>query len=279
MPPETLYGLVLAAAVAHATWNALLKSSSDPLLMMASIRAVGLLFGLSLLPFVPFPKAEVWPWLLACAAAHYAYYALLLRCYRHGDMSLVYPLARGSAPLLLAGLSFLAIDERLGPGQIAAVALTSSGIMLLACGKGRNGLATLFAAATALSIAGYSFLGGVGVRLEGDVWAFQAYLEMLTSVPILAVAAMKRGKAVALFASAHWGKGLFAGIISTGGYFTYQLAVTVLPLAPVAALRESSAIFGAIIGTVIFKEGFGTLRLVAAALVTTGIVLLGFLSF
>jgi drug/metabolite transporter (DMT)-like permease len=279
VPPETLYGLVLAAAVAHATWNALLKSSSDPMLMLAAIRAVGLIFGLSLLPFVSLPPPEVWPWLLACAFAHYAYYALLLRCYRHGDMSLVYPLARGAAPLLLAAIAYLAIGEALNHWQMVAVALTSSGIMLLAFGKGRNGVAAAFGLATAASVASYSFLGGVGVRLNGSVWGFQACLEILTSLPILAFAGIRRGKAVAAFARSQWPKGLFAGAISTAGYLTYQLAVTVLPLAPVAALRESSALFGAVIGTLVFKEGFGATRLIAAGLVTSGIVLLGLMSF
>ncbi len=279
MPPETLYALVLAAAIAHATWNGLLKSSPDPMLMLAAIRAVGLLLGLSLLPFVELPAPQVWPWLIACALAHYAYYALLLRCYRHGDMSLVYPLARGAAPLLLAAIAYVAIGEALNGWQMVAVALTSSGIMLLALGKGRNGIAAAFGLATAASVASYSFLGGVGVRLNGDIWGFQACLEILTSLPILVFAGMRRGRAVAVFARSQWPKGLFAGVISTAGYLTYQVAVTVLPLAPVAALRESSALFGAVIGTLVFKEGFGAMRLVAAALVTSGIVLLGLMSF
>ena len=99
---DLLYGLVLLAAVAHATWNALMKSATDRMLMMAAIRLVGLLFGLAVLPFVPWPNSTTWIWLTLASAATFAYYGLLIESYRIGDLSEVYPLARGSAPVLLA---------------------------------------------------------------------------------------------------------------------------------------------------------------------------------
>jgi drug/metabolite transporter (DMT)-like permease len=123
--PLLLYGLVLLSAVAHATWNALVKSAGDRLLMMAAIRLVGLTYGLVVLPFVPLPSPVVWMWLAFATVAVFAYYGLLIQSYRVGDMSLVYPIARGAAPVLLALIAFLAIDERLSLLQIAAVALTS----------------------------------------------------------------------------------------------------------------------------------------------------------
>jgi drug/metabolite transporter (DMT)-like permease len=127
VPREVLYVLVLMAAVGHAVWNALIKGSGDRVLMMAAIRLVGLLFGLGVLLFIGGPSRASWPWLLTAALGHYAYYALLIWSYGIGEMSLVYPLARGSAPVLLAGLAFLAVGERLSRGQAAGVGLAQSG--------------------------------------------------------------------------------------------------------------------------------------------------------
>jgi drug/metabolite transporter (DMT)-like permease len=139
MSPNLLYALILVAAVAHATWNALVKSATDRLLTMAAIRLVGLLFGLAVLPFVPWPSDTALIWLGLACGANFAYHGLLIQSYRVGDLSLVYPLARGSAPVLLALTAFMAIDERLGPAQIAAVILITGGILALVIGKGRTG--------------------------------------------------------------------------------------------------------------------------------------------
>jgi hypothetical protein len=107
MSPDLLYALILLAAVAHATWNALVKSAMDRLLTMAAIRFVGLLFGLAVLPFVPWPSDTALMWLGFACVANFAYHVLLIQSYRVGDLSLVYPLARGSAPVLLALIALL----------------------------------------------------------------------------------------------------------------------------------------------------------------------------
>ena len=150
MSPNLLYALILLAAVAHATWNALVKSATDPLLTMAAIRLVGLLFGLAVLPFVPWPSDTALIWLGLACGANFAYHGLLIQSYRVGDLSLVYPLARGSAPVLLALTAFMAIDERLAPAQIAAVILITGGILALVIGKGSDRTAVCFALATGL---------------------------------------------------------------------------------------------------------------------------------
>lgn len=274
MPREVLYVLVLMAAVGHAVWNALIKGSGDRVLMMAAIRLVGLLFGLGVLLFVSGPSRASWPWLMTAALAHYAYYALLIWSYGIGEMSLVYPLARGSAPVLLAGLAFLAVDERLSRGQAAGVGLASIGILILAFGPGRDLRACGVALLNGATIAGYSFCGGVGVRSAGTVLGFQAWLEILTGIGMLTFAVASRGRSIFPFARASGGRGLMAGVISVAGYLAFLAAVTVLPLAPVAALRETSAIFGTVLGAVVFREEFGLLRISAASLAAAGIVAL-----
>jgi multidrug transporter EmrE-like cation transporter len=153
MSPNLLYALILLAALAHATWNALVKSATDRLLTLAAIRLVGLLFGLAVLPFVPWPSDAALIWLGLACGANFAYHGLLIQSYRVGDLSLVYPLARGSAPVLLALTAFMAIDERLSPAQIVAVILITGGILALVIGKGSDRTAVGFALATGISIA------------------------------------------------------------------------------------------------------------------------------
>jgi drug/metabolite transporter (DMT)-like permease len=274
LSPLSLYGFVLLSAVAHAAWNALVKSAGDRLLMMGAIRLVGLAYGLVVLPFVSRPSAVTWMWLTLATVAVFAYYGLLLQSYRIGDMSLVYPIARGTAPILLAVIAFLTIDESLSPLQITAVTLASVGIFVLVVGKGGDRIAIALAIATGISIAAYSFFGALGVRASADVIGFQAWLEILTGLGMLSFVAMRRRSAIGAFLRVNYRTGLLAGILSVAGYLAYLAAAEVLPLGPVSALRESSVIFGTLIGTVLLGEGFAARRIAAAIMVTCGVAAL-----
>jgi drug/metabolite transporter (DMT)-like permease len=139
MTPALLYGLVILSAIAHAVWNGLVKSAGDRTLTMVAIRTVGMTFGLVALPFVDWPAPESWKWLAATSVVMFAYYALLVRSYGVGDMSVVYPLARGLAPVLTTIAAFLVIGEALSTGQIAGVVMISLGIMALSFGAGWAG--------------------------------------------------------------------------------------------------------------------------------------------
>ena len=136
MSAAILYGLVLLSAIAHAVWNAMMKSSGDRMLTLAALRFAGLVLGLCALPFVAWPAAESWKWLALTALVQFVYYVLLVRSYGAGDMSAVYPLARGLAPVLTTLAAALLIGETLRAGQVAAVALISLGIMALSIGSG-----------------------------------------------------------------------------------------------------------------------------------------------
>jgi len=274
LSPLSLYALVLLSAVAHAAWNSLVKSASDRLLMMGAIRLVGLTYGLVMLPFVPRPSAVTCMWMALATAVVFAYCGLLIHSYRIGDMSLVYPIARGTAPILLALIAFLTIDERLSLFQIAAVASTSAGIFVLVVGKGGDRIAIALAFATGVSIAAYSFFGALGVRASAAVIGFQAWLEILTGLGMLSFVAMRRWSAIGAFARTNYRTGLLAGVLSVAGYLAYLAAAQVLPLAPVSALRESSVIFGAVIGATLLREGFAARRIAAAVMVTCGVAAL-----
>jgi drug/metabolite transporter (DMT)-like permease len=274
MSAALLYGLVILSAIANAVWNALIKSAGDRALTMVAIRTVGLVLGLVALPFVDWPAPESWKWLALTAAVMFAYYALLIRSYGVGDMSVVYPLARGLAPVLTTIAAFFAIGETLGLGQVVAVAMISLGIMALSFGAGASGGAVGFALATGLSVATYSFFAGLGVRTAGTVLGFQVCLEIVTGLGMLCYGVTVRRADFVAYARRHGALGLLTGAISVAGFFAYLVAARYLPLGPVTALRETSVIFGTVLGTVVLKEGFGPRRIAAALLVTVGIALL-----
>jgi drug/metabolite transporter (DMT)-like permease len=274
MSAALLYGLVILSAIANAVWNALMKSAGDRALTMVAIRTVGLVLGLVALPFVDWPAPESWKWLALTAAVMFAYYALLIRSYGVGDMSVVYPLARGLAPVLTTLAAFFAIGETLGLGQILAVVMISLGIMALSFGAGASGGAVGFALATGISVATYSFFAGLGVRTAGTVLGFQACLEIVTGFGMLCYGVAVRHADLVAYARRYGALGLLAGAVSVAGFLAYLVAASHLPLGPVTALRETSVIFGAVLGTVVLKEGFGLRRLAAALLVTVGIMLL-----
>lgn len=254
----------------------MVKGSGDRLLMLAAIRVVGLVVGLPVALLVPAPAAQSLPYLAGAACVHYAYYALLLNAYRVGDMSQVYPIARGISPLLVALLAAALAGEVLGPLSALAILLLSGGILVLALSGGHfNRPAVAFALLTGVAISGYSFLSGVGIRQSGSLLGYIAWLEIATGLGMGSVALARRRSAVVDFVRGQWRAGLAAGLLSVVGYGIALWAMSVLAMAPVVALRETSVVFAAIIGSVFMGEGFAGWRIVAAVAVVIGIVLLG----
>jgi drug/metabolite transporter (DMT)-like permease len=274
MSAAVLYGLVVLSAIAHSVWNALMKSAGDRTLTMVAIRVAGLLLGLAALPFVDWPAPESWKWLGLTVLIQFGYYALLIRSYGVGDMSVVYPLARGTAPVLTALVAALLIGEALSAGQLAAVGLVSFGIMMLSFGTGASREAVGFALATGVSVAAYSFTAGMGVRSGGTVLGFQACLEVVNGIGMVGYALIARRADLVHYARRHGAVGLLAGAISVVGFLAFLAAAQSLPLGPVVALRETSVLFGAVLGTLVLKEAFGARRIVASSFVVAGIALL-----
>ena len=270
MSGEIAVAIVLLAALAHAGWNALVKTSGDGFLVLVAIRLTGLVFGLVVLAFVPWPHPASWPWLIAATAVHYAYYVLLTNTYRVGDLSQTYPLSRGVAPLLVAVLAWIAGEALSGAG-IAGVTLTAAGIAVLARAAGNaSGRATLFALGTGATIAGYTTASGIGVRLAEGVLGYAAALEVLAGLGVLGFALWDRGPRVARQLVALGQKGMLAGLLSVGGYLIALWAMTVLPIAVVTALRETSVVFGALLGVFLLREPLGARRVIAASMVALG---------
>ena len=269
-----LYGIVLLSAVGHASWNALLKRTTDRLVMMVAIRIVGLIYGFVLLWIVRAPSIESLKWLIAAAVTMWLYQVLLIQSYRAGDLSFVYPLARGLAPVLSTGLAFLLIGESISLVQLSGVICISLGIFsLVVLGYGGN-LALIYATLIGASVAVYSLLSGAGVRLSGNLFGFSAALEIASGVGFLAYAAVKGARSIAASMLAIWPTCIVAGMLSVVGYLTFLVAATYLPIGPVSAIRECSALFGVLIGVFVLKEPFGTTRAVGALLMTAGIIVL-----
>ena len=266
---------VIAAAVTHAAWNAIAHGIKDQTLAFALIGVGGIAVGIPLVILAAMPHGDCWPYLLGSVAIHVFYNLLLMQCYRLGEFSQVYPLARGTSPLVVTILAAIFIREHLALPQIAGVLVVSAGLATLVLAGRRPGRAAFAAAVgTGLTIAAYTTVDGVGVRLSGSPVGYIGWLMVLESlcVPMFAVfrrrdVLLKQPKRILL-------AGLAAGALSVLAYGLVLWAQTRGALAPIAALRETSVIFGAIIGTLIFREPFGRTRIAATVLVATGIVLL-----
>jgi len=270
--------LVLLAALVHATWNALVKAGRDPLLLIATVSGVSCLLSAMLLPFVPAPARAAWPYIAAGVLAHNGFKIFLILAYRAGDLSKVYPLARGSAPLVVAAFAGVVAGEVLSGAELAGVALISAGLASLTLEPRRAGradaLAVGFALATGLFIGAYTLVDGVGVRLSDSFLGYTAWLFFFDGIPMMVLAVTLRGRQLPRFFRGEGRTAVVAGCLSLFGYFIVVWALQQGAMAPVAALRETGVIFAAVIGRVALKEPFGWRRILAAALVAAGVAVL-----
>lgn len=271
---------VLTAAFTHAGWNAIAHAIKDQLLSFTLIAGGGVLIGGAAACFVPFPTAQAWPYLLVSAALHVAYMLLLMRSFTLGDFGQMYPIARGTAPLVVTVLAAVFVGERPDGWATAGVAVASAGLVGLAlwgirgAGARPQWPAILAALATGLAIAGYTTVDGVGVRASGSALGYVAWLMILEGLAIPLYALYRRRSALLAQLRPHAVRGLLGAALSVTAYGLVLWAQTRAALAPVAALRESSIIVGAAIGTVFFKERFGAPRIAAAGLMVVGIGLM-----
>jgi drug/metabolite transporter (DMT)-like permease len=266
---------VLAAAVTHAVWNAIAHGIKDQTLAFALIGVGGAAVSVPLVIVAALPRSSAWPYLLASVGIHVFYNLLLMQCYRLGEFSQVYPLARGVSPLVVTILAAVFVHEHLAPAQIGGVAIVSAGLAFLVFGGRRPGRGAFLAAVgTGLTIAAYTTVDGVGVRASASPVGYIGWLILLQSLCVPLFAAVRRRDVLLKQSRRILLSGLLAGALSVLAYGLVLWAQTKGALAPIAALRETSVIFGAIIGTLVFREPFGRSRITATVLVVAGIVLL-----
>lgn len=265
--------LVLLSAAMHAGWNFAVKASADRFLDYTGLAVAGAAVAACLLPWLALPAAASWPWLLTTVFIHVGYYLLLMRAYQHADLSLAYPLMRGSAPVLVALAAPLAGDA-LTPGLWLGIALVAGGIALpVWVGIRRGGIATsglVYGFATAGVIALYTIVDGIGARLSGSAVAYTLWLFFLNAWLVLGVAVWRRGRPALAHLRRRWLFSLLGSGLTIGSYGIVLWAMTVAPIPAVAALRETSVIFAAALGALLLKERMGRWRMAGALLVALG---------
>jgi drug/metabolite transporter (DMT)-like permease len=274
-----VFAAVLLAAAMHAGWNSFLKIRLEPFLAMTLMTGGA---GIAALPFLlvfGWPIAAAWPWLIGSIVLHLGYYVALTEAYRRADMSQIYPIARGGAPLLTTLVSTLTIADPISALAMGGITILGCGIGLMAVFGRRRGTsfdptAVGLAMLTALIICGYTLLDGIGARVAGDPHAYAAGLFVIDGIPLPLVALWWRGRAGLAPVTKFIGPGLLGGAMSLGSYWIAIWAMTVAPIALVAALRESSVLFATVIAIVFLKEKISPLRGVAAVFVLGGLVLI-----
>jgi drug/metabolite transporter (DMT)-like permease len=269
---------VLGAGLLHAGWNALLKGApgGEPMLDTASVVAGSSVWALVLLPWVPLPDPAAWKFVAASAAIHFAYYITLAHAYRTGDLSFAYPLMRGTAPLIVTVLGILFLRELPTPQVAAGILLICAGIVSIAFVRRERHppAAAAWAFANAGIIAVYTLVDGSGARASGNAIAYVTWLIFLEGLPFLAWIAWRRGAPAIAYLRRRWRRGLLGGACSLAAYAIVLFAMTRAPVAAVAALRETSVLFAALIGAVWLKEGLGPMRIAGAASVVAGVAAL-----
>lgn len=271
--PLSVLAALIGAALLHASWNAIIRQAPDKVTM--TVLVAGLAGGIAalVLPFVPPPAPAAWPFLAASVVFQALYYGLLAATYRVAEMSLAYPLMRGSAPLIVAAAGTAFFGETLPAGAWAGIGLISAGILGLAV-LSRAGRGALPALATAAMIACYTLIDGAGVRRSGDPLAYTLWAFLLTALPLLAVALVRLRPAlrqVSLRTLA------LASVGSVGTLVSYGVALwamTVVPVAIVAALREMSILFALVLSGLVLRERIGPARIVLGCVIAAGAVAL-----
>jgi phosphonate utilization associated putative membrane protein len=284
--PLDVMAVVLFAALLHAGWNALVKSSGDKTLDTALVHFMGALVALPFALWAGPPRPESWPFMGASLVIHVGYYIALAGAYRHGDLGLTYPIMRGFAPLLVALGSSAVIGEVPSPGAWLGIVGITCGVALVGLSRPgqalHQGKALAYAFANAAIIAAYTFTDGLGVRSEvahgGATLRYVLVLFVLDGIAYPLGVWLHRGPAgrrtIVAYARSRWPLAALGGTASIGSYAIALWAMTRAPVASVAALRETSVLFAAVLGTCLLKEKFGLQRAIGTLVVVAGVMAL-----
>ena len=284
--------IVLFGALLHASWNVIVKSGSDKYLNAVLVCGAAGLIALVLIPFMPLPFAASWPYMITSTIFQVCYLFMVAAAYSNGDMSLAYPLMRGTPPLLVAMAAGPLIGEVLGGGQWLAIGLISSGVLTMALGSRQKVAAgplgdtqktttaqnttrtIIIALINAVFIAGYTLVDGIGVRVSGNAVSYTLWAFLFNAIPVVSWGVWKyRGR---LFGhiKQHGHLALVGGVGTLGSYGLALWAMTMAPVAMVAALRETSILFGMVLSLVLLREHISRKRLAGALLIVCGTVLM-----
>jgi drug/metabolite transporter (DMT)-like permease len=271
---------VLVAAFCHASWNAMIRGGGDKLIGMALLVAGSGLIAIPFLPFVPVPPAAAWPWLIASVVIHLGYNGFLALSYTHGELSRAYPILRGLAPLMTLAVSLAFLGEGVDALEATGIVVLGIGIIVLAFEHGWRAVVASpqglgFALATSVCITAYTFSDGFGARASGSALSYVLWLFALDAFPTLLIALWLRGaRAVATGFRTRWPIVAVGGFLSLAAYGIVIWAMTVAPIPIVAALRETSILFAALLAILFLGERLTPIRSLSIALVVIGIALI-----
>ncbi|RRI05980.1 EamA family transporter [Mesorhizobium tamadayense] len=273
----TVVGLALFAAILHAGWNAFLRTGADRLWTITVMSFSSAAAAIPFVVFHPLPLPAAWFYIVLSAALQVGYSVFLVAAYRHGELGQVYPIVRGSVPLLVTLGGFLLAGQRLAAPELIGVVLVACGIMGLSLGRGRaSATSILYALATGAIIAAYATVDAIGVRATGDSAAYTAWVLLIYSILLSATFVALRGRlAVDLRSLATW-KALGGGVFALLAYGAVVAAFALGPAGPITALRETSVVFAAFIGRLFLGEALTPRRVGACAVVALGAICLGY---
>ena len=266
---------VMCAAVLHAGWNAVLRGGGDRLWSLTLMMGAVTLATAAALPWLPWPDAASWPFLIASAVIHVGYNLSLVRTYRSGDLGQTYPVSRGSSPVLVALGAAVFAHERPGAVACLGIALVSGGIVALALqGKVRAGVLPA-AFTTGVLIGAYTVVDGIGVRLSGDSLAYANSMFLLWSVTMPAIFYALRGKPPA-YTGGQTAMALAGGLVSILAYGIVIWAMQFGAMGVVSALRETSVVYAAVIGRVFLHERLSARRVASCLAIAAGAACLAY---
>lgn len=274
--PLSVFLAVLFAALLHAGWNALVKTGLSKQTAMLLLSAFQALVGLAAALTYPLPPAHVWPWILGSALVHMAYQLFLAYAYEQGDLSRVYPISRGAAPLIVLLFSLGFLSDPLSLGSLVGILVLGAGIALMArgvfsSGESRRLLPYSLGAATAT--AAYTMIDGLGARVWGEPVAFVGWMMVVTALTYVPVVVALKGTVVLRAGRLDLVKGLIGGVASFSAYAIAVWAMTLAPIALVGALRETSILFAVLIGWLWFGDRMDRGKALAACLIAIGVAI------
>lgn len=271
---------VIGAALLHAVWNAVVKSGHDKHLGMTALVIGHAPIAVVVVLAVPLPDPGSWPFLLAGIGLHIGYQLFLLTSYQFGDLTQVYPIARGTAPMLVAGISVVFLGVALSLSEILAISIIAIGVMSLSVVRQKDGLrnsrAAALAFATGCFIAGYSLVDGLGARQAGTALGYYGWLSIANALVFSLIMAIAKPGLIGRIRAEALPAMVFAGAASFAAYSLVVWAFTQAPIALVTALRETSIIFALLIGVLFLKERLDLAKVVSTVVTLSGAILLRF---
>jgi drug/metabolite transporter (DMT)-like permease len=274
----TVFLAVLLAAVMHAGWNVMVKLKLDRFLSLCLIQTLMGFMGLAMVAVFPWPDPSCLPYALASGVLHLGYNLFLARSYRTGDLSQVYPIARGAAPLLTLASTWLLISEDIGATGALGVGVLVAGIWVVSLVGNRglrlDGLTLFFALGTSVFVAAYTVVDGIGGRVSGQPSAYAGLVFVFDAIFLSATAIGLRGPGIVREVAPYWKSGTVGALLSVGAYWIAIWAMSQAPIASVAALRETSILVVMLLSMRVLKETVTAARFCGALLIVAGAVLI-----